>query len=86
MTDDESQSVTDAVPAAAAGMDSAMDDVWRTIMQTRPIQMKEWMGCFEEDGGEEKARREIGDMLTDEDKWKDRTSNFLLRLGHSLNI
>jgi len=55
-----------------------MDALWETMMQTCPILMREWIGCFR--GDEEAARREIRATLTDYDRWKDRASNFLLRL------
>ena len=48
-------------------------------MQTYPIAMNEWMGCFD---NEDEAKCQITKTLNlnDEAKWKDRSSNFLLRL------
>jgi len=59
-------------------MDSIIDDLWDTIMQTCPILMNEWLNCFR--GDEEAAKLEISRTLSDEDLWKDRSANFLLRL------
>ena len=63
---------------APSSMDTTIDELWKTIMQTCPILMGEWIGCFRCD--EDAAKLEISRTLTNEDQWKDRTSNFLLRL------
>lgn len=47
-------------------------------MQTCPILMGEWINCFR--GDEDAAKLEISNTLANEDQWKDRSSNFLLRL------
>jgi len=59
-------------------MESDVDALWETILQTRPILMREWINCFR--GDEAAARREVSRTLSDEDRWKSRRSNFLLRL------
>jgi len=61
-----------------SGMDSAVDELWDTIMQTCPILMKEWLNCFAGQG--EEAKCEISATLTDRDRWTGRCENFLLRL------
>jgi len=55
-----------------------MDELWQTIMETCPILMTEWLSCFQ--GDEQAAKSEISETLTNRDKWKDRSGNFLLRL------
>jgi len=59
-------------------MDSNIDELWKTIMQTCPILMKEWLSCFH--GDEDAARCEMSATLTDSEKWTDRRANFLFRL------
>ena len=60
-------------------MESTFDitDLWEEMRQTYPIAMNKWLGCFD---NEEKAKYQITKTLHDQPKWKDRSSNFLLRL------
>jgi len=59
-------------------MDSIIDELWDTMMQTCPILMKEWLNCFHHD--QDTAKDEITSTLTNDETWKDPSRNFLLRL------
>jgi len=59
-------------------MESAIDELWETLMQTCPILMKEWLTCFYDDHDE--ARSDITSTLSNNDAWKNPRGNFLLRL------
>ena len=59
-------------------MESAINELWETIMQTCPILMKEWLSCF--NGDQDAARCEINETLSDTEKWSEQNCNFLLRL------
>jgi len=59
-------------------MNSVIDDLWETLMQTCPLLMKEWLSCFH--GQHDEARTDITSTLSNSDAWKDPRGNFLLRL------
>ena len=61
-------------------MNFNIDDLWKKVKETHPIALNEWIECFAKDEGEDAARREICETLTNTETWNNRSRNFLLRL------
>ena len=59
-------------------MESIIEDLWVATDRTCRTPKKEWIRCFGDSEGA--AKQQIINTLTNEDQWRDRSSNFLLRL------